>query len=634
MIYNGEGDLYELRNFRTKRASFFEYDHAGRCMASKEREMDVDDNTGKLIGYGAILSSYGYQYDECNNLTKLTCSVLGSSWSTVYTYDGDNRASTTTLSSGKVLSNTFDALGRLQKRTLKQGNSTIHETTLTYVPGDATNKTTGLVAAYQNGSDAAYSYEYDAVGNIKEITQGTTSISYVYDEANRLIRENNSILNQTITYEYDTWGNILNRKVYAYTVGDLTNVPYTEIEYEYTNTAWGDQLKEYNGQTIAYDEMGNPTTYRGYTFDWRGKQLVSANNGTNSLMFEYNEDGLRQQKTCNNITTDYYYNGSVLIGMQRGQSKFLFSYDASGNVVSVKYNNVEYYYLRNAQGDIVKLIDGSGDTVVEYVYDTWGKKVSTTGSLAGTLGLFQPFRYRGYVYDFETGFYYLQSRYYDPTTGRFISADILLSTGQGVLGHNCYAYCLDNPASLADYTGFDPVLVIGGVAISLETIIIVCALIVLLGYYVAQNDYIVKELRISIGELIDNAKQSLSDIRDGIRELLEELVDKIKANRKHYSHPTEVHHIVLQGDPLMKHTQSILIKVGILIDSNENKVSIDTQLHKYLHTTAYKAYIILGVEIAYRSGGTWNEQRDNVLEFLRKVKAILEMASDTVKYLY
>ena len=86
--------------------------------------------------------------------------------------------------------------------------------------------------------------------------------------------------------------------------------------------------------------------------------------------------------------------------------------------------------------------------------------------------------------------------------------------------------------------------------------------------------------------------------------------------------------------PLMKHTQSILIKVGILIDSNENKVSIDTQLHKYLHTTAYKAYIILGVEIAYRSGGTWNEQRDNVLEFLRKVKAILEMASDTVKYLY
>ena len=459
MIYNGEGDLYEIRNYRTKRASFFDYDHAGRCMASKEREMDVDDNTGELIGYGAILSSYGYQYDECNNLTKLTCSVLGSSWSTVYTYDGDNRASTTTLSSGKVLSNTFDALGRLQKRTLKQGNTTIHETTLTYVPGDATNKTTGLVATYQNGSDAAYSYEYDAVGNIKEITQGTTSITYVYDEANRLIRENNSILNQTITYEYDTWGNILNKKIYAYTTGTLPAEPASTVNYAYTNSDWGDQLIEYNGQTIAYDEMGNPTTYRGYTFGWRGKQLTSASNGTNSLTFAYNEDGLRQSKTCNDITTDYYYNGSVLIGMQRGQSKFLFSYDAAGNVVSVKYitanDTNEYYYLRNAQNDVVKLIDASGNPVVEYTYDTWGKKVSTTGDLAGTLGLFQPFRYRGYVYDWETGFYYLQSRYYDPTTGRFISADVLLSTGQGVMGHNCYAYCLDNPVRYKDSQGME-----------------------------------------------------------------------------------------------------------------------------------------------------------------------------------
>ncbi|MBQ6331499.1 MAG: RHS repeat-associated core domain-containing protein, partial [Clostridia bacterium] len=450
MIYNGEGDLYELRNYRTNRASFFDYDHAGRCMASKERAFTVTDG---VLSYGAELSSYGYRYDECNNLTKLTCSVLGSRWSTVYTYDNDNRASTTTLSSGKVLSNTFDALGRLQKRTLKQGNTTIHETALTYVPGDATNKTTGLVAAYQNGSDAAYGYTYDAVGNITAITQGTTSITYEYDVANRLTRENNSILNQTITYEYDYYGNIQSKKTYAYSTGDLTNATYTEIEYEYETDGWSDQLVSFNDQAIAYDEMGNPTTYRGYTFGWRGKQLTSASDGTNSLTFEYNEDGLRQKKTVNNVDTDYFYNGSVLIGMQRGTSKFLFSYDASGNVVSVNYNGTEYYYLRNAQGDIVKIIDASGNPVVEYTYDTWGKKVTTTGSLAGTLGLFQPFRYRGYVYDEETGLYYLQSRYYDPTTGRFISADVLLSTGQGVLGHNCYAYCLGNPVGMVDDGG-------------------------------------------------------------------------------------------------------------------------------------------------------------------------------------
>ena len=189
---------------------------------------------------------------------------------------------------------------------------------------------------------------------------------------------------------------------------------------------------------------------------WRGKQLTGAASATQTISFEYNEDGLRQKKTVNGAETDYFYNGSVLIGMQRSGTRYLFSYDASGNVAAVKYNGNVYYYVRNGQGDIVKLIDATGSAVVEYTYDTWGKAVTTTGSLAGTLGLIQPFRYRGYVYDYETGFYYLQSRYYDPTTGRFISANVLLSTGQGVLGHNCYAYCLGNPVNMADSSGARP----------------------------------------------------------------------------------------------------------------------------------------------------------------------------------
>ena len=134
-------------------------------------------------------------------------------------------------------------------------------------------------------------------------------------------------------------------------------------------------------------------------------------------------------------------------------SKLRFSYDASGKVVAVNYNGNYYYYLRNAQSDIVKLIDKTGATVVEYRYDSWGKLLSTSGSLASTLGKNNPFRYRGYVYDEETGFYYLQSRYYNPEVGRFISSDVLLSTGQGVLGHNAYAYCGNNPASRIDTEG-------------------------------------------------------------------------------------------------------------------------------------------------------------------------------------
>ena len=122
-------------------------------------------------------------------------------------------------------------------------------------------------------------------------------------------------------------------------------------------------------------------------------------------------------------------------------------------MIAVNYNGTYYYYLRNAQNDVVKLIDGSGNAVIQYTYDSWGKLLSTSGSLAETFGAEQPFRYRGYVYDEETGFYYLQSRYYNPEVGRFISADIYLSTGQGVLGHNAYAYCRNNPIVRHDSSG-------------------------------------------------------------------------------------------------------------------------------------------------------------------------------------
>ena len=232
-----------------------------------------------------------------------------------------------------------------------------------------------------------------------------------------------------------------------------------EDSYNYGNSTWGDKLTmtKFNGQTITYDTMGNPTSYLGKSLSWQGKQLTSYSGNGYSISYSYNEDGLRLKKTVNNTDTNYYYNGSVLMAMTSGTTYQQFSYDSRGNVVSVNYNGTEYYYLRNAQGDIVKLIDGSGTTVVEYAYDSWGKKLSTTGTLATTLGKYQPFRYRGYVYDEETRWYYLQSRYYDPAVRRFISADVLLSTGQGVLGHNAFAYCLNSPISLTDNSGKRPI---------------------------------------------------------------------------------------------------------------------------------------------------------------------------------
>ena len=469
-VYNGDGDLYELRNYKTGRASFFEYDHAGRCMANREKEFTV---TNGVISYGDTVSGYRYEYDANNNLTKLICMLDGDSWDTTYTYDMDNRPTEVLLDNGKKVINTYDAIGRITGKELKNGSNTILGTTITYEPG-ADGSKTALVATYQNGSDDAYSYSYDANGNIISITKGSMSFTYEYDEANQLIRENlyygdNNSNNATYIYVYDDWGNILYKNIYEYTLyaGTLHGM-VDQIQYSYTNTQWGDLLTGYNLYTITYDAMGNPESYLGKTLSWEGKQLKQASMtvaGANiSLNYDYDENGLRTQKQYSMFgvtnTTSYYYNGSVLIGMNTGSTVMRFSYDASGNAVSVDYSTdsgstfTTYYYLRNAQNDIVKLIDGSGNTVVEYLYDSWGKAISVMGTLATTLGADQPFRYRGYVYDTETGWYYLRSRYYDPTTCRFISADVLLSTGQGVIGHNSFAYCLNTPNNGADSNGY------------------------------------------------------------------------------------------------------------------------------------------------------------------------------------
>ena len=107
---------------------------------------------------------------------------------------------------------------------------------------------------------------------------------------------------------------------------------------------------------------------------------------------------------------------------------------------------------------MVALTNSAGTKVVAYAYDAWGKVLSVTGSKASTIGQSNPLRYRGYVYDNETGLYYLGSRYYDPGVGRFINADTLFIIGQGIVGYNLFAYCLNNPISRNDQQGDYPSL--------------------------------------------------------------------------------------------------------------------------------------------------------------------------------
>ena len=117
------------------------------------------------------------------------------------------------------------------------------------------------------------------------------------------------------------------------------------------------------------------------------------------------------------------------------------------------YNGVPYAYVKSLQGDIVAILDENGNAVVSYGYDAWGAPLWSTGELAETLGTLNPFRYRGYVFDEETGLYYLRSRYYNPRWGRFVNADNYILADNGKGGVNIFLYCNNSPISNCDRLG-------------------------------------------------------------------------------------------------------------------------------------------------------------------------------------
>ena len=175
-----------------------------------------------------------------------------------------------------------------------------------------------------------------------------------------------------------------------------------------------------------------------------------------SITYGYNADGKRISKTVNGTTYNYAYLGDALTDLSWGSNRMHFTYDSLGPA-SVTYNGVKYFYLKNALGDVTGLVNASGTQVVSYTYDPWGAPMSTDGTMASTLGTANPLRYRGYVYDTETGLYYLTSRYYNPVWGRFINADtaavVAASPDKANWDKNLFAYCDNDPVNRKDDGG-------------------------------------------------------------------------------------------------------------------------------------------------------------------------------------
>ena len=475
MVEDGSGNL--LADYQ------YEYDSIGRLIRSRQS------------GEGVTELFTQHDYDDQNRLKDQYWQVSDESLHESYSYNNNNGTlSSMLLGTGRTLSFVYDDLLRVSRRNV----SGVYQHRRNYMGTGTANRQTNRIQYYvyasADGADTkmTYRYDYDSAGNINEvyrqITTGSLDFlsSYEYDKLGQLTEATDS--RGTETFTYDTAGNILSRTL----AGDTDT-------YSYDNNQWNDLLTAYDGQKIAYEGQsyssgsnsvsgtvvsGNPVSYYNGTrweMAWaNGSQLAEASSNTADVSYTYDSAGLRATKTVDGTTYHYAYTGDKLVWQEWDGNELFFFYDNEGSPIGFWYHpatgsNVTGYYMTTQQGDITRIEDVNGNVLATYEYDAWGKLISSSGSLADI----NPLRYRGYYYDTETGFYYLQSRYYDPVVSRFINADSFTSTGDGLLGYNMFAYCGNNPVCYSDPTGHfalvDDLLVLLGLAVVTAVTAIVTA---------------------------------------------------------------------------------------------------------------------------------------------------------------
>ena len=517
--YNAEGNVAEYVDYTTGLRRVYRYGLSGNVESVTTYTLD-----GTSI---RLADKTAYTYDVNNKLTGAEGNyLLNGNVYTVTTgvaYDSLNRIKRYTQN-GMVTSYDYLPMGMVGTTISTAGSVSVeYDYTYETVPDPdiddemLTGRVSGVTSTvkYSNTtkSSSGYSYTYDGAGNIVEIRfDGVLKVSYEYDNLNQLVRENNAFSNKTYTYTYDNAGNITSKRTYAYTTGTVGSSEGS-VDYSYSGSGWGDQLMRYDGGSITYDSLGNPLTYyngSSYTFTWEnGRHLASvvgSSYNVEARSYEYNADGIRTRKVRQDGSSiEYVLDGSTILAQyDTVNGTFIqFRYDANGTPVAMILNGVTYLYEKNLQGDIIGIYDTNGNKIVTYVYDAWGNMVwySTTST---SVWYYNPFRYRGYYWDSETGFYYLQSRYYDPVTGRFLNADSHVNANGDLIGYNMYAYCSNNPVMCVDPSGEGGVLVLLG---ALAILSIACIGYNLIDNSVSESQYEhnqIAEETLNTSEPIDN----------------------------------------------------------------------------------------------------------------------------------
>ena len=448
MIYNKQGLVTKAVDYSSGETSYYYYTFDGSLESEYRTSSD-----GSLTHY--IVT-------DSNGNTVEKTSVNGQTKTITTGTDKDGKSF---VSNDCVTNETStDDFGRVSTVTTKQNKSdTVFTKQYSYYHGSESNATTNMVGgiSYKLSSDRVldYSYNYNDTGNVENVYENGKKVAvYTYDELNQLVWYADTRTGRYIRIVYDNYGNI--QRMESYSLG--TNwAPVKLLEtrtYSYSDTNWKDKLTEFDGDSITYDKNGNPLTYRDdMTFEWEnGRILKDITTYDKAIQMSYDSNGMRTQKSVDGVKTNYYYDSSNnLFALTQGSDTLFFYYDNSGEVMSVSCNGTMYFYIKDLQGDITEIVDKDGKAVAEYAYDAWGNMLTeNNGTLA--VGKLNPFRYRSYVYDEETGLYYLQSRYYDPLTGRFLNADVYADTQSGTpLSINMFAYCENNAINKSDDEGKD-----------------------------------------------------------------------------------------------------------------------------------------------------------------------------------
>jgi len=419
----------------------YEYEE-GRIVRATEADIEL---SGEIVTSKVIVNTVKYYYDTEGKMTKKVITFSDNSTHTVHYENSDDNTVVRFSAGGRTVTShsKTDSFGRKVFDELQLGTDFVSRQ-FVYHAGKVTaehkekakvksSATTQLVSQIILSNGTTLSYGYDAEERITSVvetytvddTPVTNTTLYTYDALGQLETETKD--GKTTKFEYDNYGNISAKGVIDEN-GEI--VEATKISYVYGNDTWKDLLTSYNGQSITYDAQGNPLTYLGHTLTWeKGRQLKKFDN----IEYTYNANGIRTSKKVDGVLHTYTLDGTKILRETWGGNTLVPLYDNEDSVCGILYNGTPYYFIKNLQGDVIAIVDKNATTVARYSYNAWGVPTITQDSVG--IASINPFRYRSYYYDQEIGMYYLQSRYYDASVGRFINGDDVLMT---------IAYTFDN----------------------------------------------------------------------------------------------------------------------------------------------------------------------------------------------